>query len=507
MVNAFCRDPPPADMAAWEDRAALQGSLERIFRLMSAQRRERWTEWLRPPLEHAVAEGDHDLALTLLKAGASGAGCKAGCGGCTVLDAAAEIGNGKVVSALLEAGSLADIDTVSGPERLSPLHRAIAGGHTAAARALILAGADVSLLDSTSRGALHYAVQGRHGALAEDVMIAGADVNAANRDGETPLMIASAAGDSHSVRAILLRGGRVGAADRTGRRPLHAAVRGGHTAVVEALLKAGADPSARYGNNLKVSPLQLACSSRDAAVTTALLKHGADVKGSDGFGFTALHWAAYRGEPCVLDALIEAGADTEARSSQVWLAGHQDSHVGLTPLHIAAFFRRSSTPRMSVLLRRGADVNARDGHMQTPLHLVAASSPGRKSSVAAADFLLRRGADETIKDMYGRTPEDLAAESAPEDPTGRRLRRLLRGAPRDRTWRRRGMLILCRAHSEEARRGEKGGLAGKFSRQGKGAGSGASAAAPRHGPGEAGVVARVVGLDAEGLFRTIVEYL
>eukprot|EP00903_Cladosiphon_okamuranus_P006509 g6362.t1 len=504
-------------MSSWEDRAALQGSLGRIFNLMSKQKKEQWTEWLRPPLEHAVAEGDHDLVLTLLKAGASCAGCKVGRSGRTLLDAAAENGNVAVVSALLEAGSLTDINAVYGSERLSPLHRAIAGGHTAAARALILAGADVSLLDSTDRSTLHYAVQGRHGVLAEDVMIAGADVNAENREGETPLHIASAAGDNHSVRAILLRGGRVSATDRKGRRPLHAAVRGGHTAVVEALLKAGADPSARYGNNLKVSPLQLACSGRDATLTRILLRHGADVKGSDGFGFTALHWAAYRGEPCVIDALIEAGADTEARSSQVWLAGHQDSHVGLTPLHIAAFFRRSSTPRMAVLIQRGADVNARDGRGQTPLHLIAAAA-WRKNSVAALDFLLRWGADEKIKDAYGRTPEDLVVESASEGPAGRpqqgqspqrhqRLLALLTNAQRDRVWRRRGMLVLCRAHSEEALRRENGGLAGKFSRQGRGVGTGASAGRGAAGDHEIGVVARVVGLEAGGLFRTIVEYL
>ena len=470
-------------------------------------RTEQWTEWLQPPLEHAVAEGDHDLVLTLLKAGARGSGCKARGGGRTLLDAAAENGNSMVVSALLEAGSVADINVVSVADRMSPLHRAIAGGHTAAARALILAGADVSLLDSAKRSALHYAVQGRHGVLAEDVMIAGADVNAENRDGGTPLHIAAAAGDNHSVRSILLRGGRVGVADSAGRRPLHNAVKGGHTAVVEALLKAGADPSARYGNNLKVSPLQLACSSRDATMTRILLKHGADVKGSDGFGFTALHWAAYRGEPCVIDALIEAGASTEARSSQVWLAGHRDSHVGLTPLHIAAFFRRSSTPRMAALIRRGADINARDGHGQTPLHLIAAAA-GRKNSVAASDFLLRRGADETVADVYGRTPEDLVIENASEDPTGRRLRRLLTNAPADRMWRRRGMLVLCRAHAEEALlRGEKGVLAGKCLRQGKGVGTGASAGRGGGGGDEVGVVARVVGLEADGLFRTIVGYL
>lgn len=479
-----------------ERTTALGGTEEQLFKLVSRHATPaQWAEWLRAPLEHAVAEGNQHLASTLLRAGANGAAGWKGCDGRSLLDAAVQGGNSKTVSALLEAGSLGDVNAVTGSDRRSPLHRAIAGGHTAVARVLMLAGAGVSLLDSDNRSALHYALRGGHRVLAGDVMIAGADVNAKDSRGETPLHIAAAAGDGQSVCTLLRRGARVDVADGQGRCPLHAAVRAGHTVAAEALLKAGADPSARYGSSLKFSPLQLACSSREAAMTRALLKHGADVKGCDGFGFTALHWAAYRGKPCVIEALVGAGADLEARSSEVWLPGHRESHVGLTPLHIAAFFRRSNTPRMAVLLQRGANVNAADGHGRTPLHIVA-TAPATDSSAADVDFLLRRGADETAKDNFGRTPEEVIVNrSSSAGP----VKRLLRRAPADRAWRRRGPLVLSRVHAEREE-----GKSGKVLRQGMECAGGDASGGRELGRG---VLARVVGLEAEEVFRAIVGFV
>lgn len=40
------------------------------------------------------------------------------------------------MSALLEAGGLGDLNAVSGDDAMTPLHRALAGGHADAARVL-----------------------------------------------------------------------------------------------------------------------------------------------------------------------------------------------------------------------------------------------------------------------------------------------------------------------------------------------------------------------------------
>lgn len=98
-----------------------------------------------------------------------------------------------------------------------------------------------------------------------------------------------------------------------------------------------------------------------------LFEHGAHVDAVHPDGMTALHAAAYSstGKPDVIDVLIAAGADLEARTGEVgWFPLSKDT----TPLHIAAEYR---IPRvMAALLRQGANTSAKQDEGKTPLHLV-----------------------------------------------------------------------------------------------------------------------------------------
>lgn len=72
----------------------------------------------------------------------------------------------------------------------------------------------------------------------------------------------------------------------------------------------------------------------------------------------------------------------------------------------------------------------------------------------AADLLLRWGADETAVDRNGATPAAVIrrTDEAPEEhPTILRLVKWLEFADQDRTWRRRGLLVMCRAHPDRLR--------------------------------------------------------
>lgn len=68
-------------------------------------------------VEHAAAQGNLDLVTALLSAGGTGTPGLRGCRGRTLLDAAAEGGNEKVVSALLKAGSRPDLRVRSGSKK------------------------------------------------------------------------------------------------------------------------------------------------------------------------------------------------------------------------------------------------------------------------------------------------------------------------------------------------------------------------------------------------------
>jgi ankyrin repeat protein len=155
---------------------------------------------------------------------------------------------------------------------------------------------------------------------------------------------------------------------------LHAASGQGNLAMVELLLRLGADPNVQdAGGHTPLYCVANECrTSEGGIVVRALAKGGADVNANDGVKrCTALHMAARRGNVEVAEALLDCGAEIDARDS-----------LGETPL------RRSvncNNPQVaSLLLARGADVHSIGSKGLTPL-LAARSS-------AMKQVLLARGA-------------------------------------------------------------------------------------------------------------------
>lgn len=129
----------------------------------------------------------------------------------------------------------------------------------------------------------------------------------------------------------------------------------------------------------------------------AHLDEGADPKEQDQWGYTPLHFAAaFNDDPDIITALLDAGADIEAR----------DKEWGATPLHWAAW--SNNNPAIVIaLLDGGADLNVRDEADSTPLH--AAAEHSNNPEVIA--MLLDAGADVHARDM-GKLPRDYAKDNA-----------------------------------------------------------------------------------------------
>ena len=169
-----------------------------------------------------------------------------------------------------------------------------------------------------------------------DVLIdVGADVNASTHFGRTPLLNAADPGgiycgqdqfhlrmsvQARIIEALIGAGANVHvtlpAGDR--RTALHL-VSGSNFAAAAALIAAGADPSAQDG--IGGTPLHRAASRQylsydDAAELVRLLvSAGADPDSVNNDGWTALHFAVSRtGEPPIIEALLDAGADTTIRT-------------------------------------------------------------------------------------------------------------------------------------------------------------------------------------------------
>lgn len=122
------------------------------------------------------------------------------------------------------------------------LHLAAFFGHEAAARALVEAGADPSVISHSPMGVapLHSAAAGDHPRVARLLVEAGADVNARQRGGWTPLHSASANGDAELVRFLLHNGADPDARQDEGKSAADMAAEKGHAEIVEILAAASA---------------------------------------------------------------------------------------------------------------------------------------------------------------------------------------------------------------------------------------------------------------------------
>ena len=174
--------------------------------------------------------------------------------------------------------------------------------------------------------------------------------------------------------------------------PLHWAVSRDNSDAVRTLLEAGADvDGAKAG---APTPLSFA---KSAAVAQMLLSQNADLEfvGFAPFG-TPMHMAASGGKAFLIEMLIEAGADVEARGAN-----------GQTPLHSAAGGYSESRLAVEVLLRAGADVTASDDFGMTPLQ----SAARRNKNPEVLKLLLAAGAERNERTEDGRSLLHLAAES------------------------------------------------------------------------------------------------
>lgn len=114
-----------------------------------------------------------------------------------------------------------------------------------------------------------------------------------------------------------------------------------------------------------------------------LIAAGADVQQRTADGTTALHWAAYRQDLVLVEALLARGADPDSRND-----------YGATPLSVAA--EHADFAIMQALLAAGGDVESANSEGQTLLMAVA-----RTGNTATARLLLERGASVDASENWG----------------------------------------------------------------------------------------------------------
>ena len=138
------------------------------------------------------------------------------------------------------------------------------------------------------------------------------------------------------------------------------------------------------------APSPMPRGAADRRRVRTLLKQGADVSAALGDGMSALHWAAERGDLAMAEMLIYGGANVEA----VTRIGHY------TPLHLAA--KTGSGPVVRALLKAGANANAKS----TNSGVTAAAPRGRRRQRGRRHGASRQGRGREL--ARGRVGSDAA---------------------------------------------------------------------------------------------------
>ena len=269
------------------------------------------------------------------------------------------------LAALLRRGADADAPQADGA---TALHWAAHWNDLEAVDRLLAAGANVNAENALRATPLWVACAGRNTAVVERLLGAGADPNRALRSGETLLMRCASTGDPAAVRALLVHGADVDAGEPSrGQTPLMWAAANRRPAATRVLLEHGAavDLRTRTVRQLRGVGLQSTTSPAgatffDAGGFTALLfaaRHGdiesarllldagADLEGPAADGNSPLVLAAVSGNARLAEFLLERGADPHAAGA------------GYNALHAAVL--RADADLLQALLAAGADPDAR----------------------------------------------------------------------------------------------------------------------------------------------------
>lgn len=316
--------------------------------------------------------------------------------GQTALMWAAADGHLEVVDALLEAGADYRTPLESG---FTPLFFAARAGHADVVHRLLDAGLDVNeamqperfFHRSPERGmsALSLAIENGHFELAVQLLGAGADPND-SRTGFTPLH-----------RITWVRKPNTGE-DPDGDPPPRGSGRVTSAELVRELVAHGADVNARLGNDMSgggqlrlagATPFLMAAKTADAQLLRLLVELGADPLLPNADGSTPLMAAAGLGAKAPPE---DAGTEPEALESLEFLLplGGDVNAVdknGETAMHGAAY--KSFPKVVQWLADHGADIeiwNRENRHGWTPLRIAEGYRPGNfKPSFATVDALHR----------------------------------------------------------------------------------------------------------------------
>ncbi|MCP3924754.1 MAG: DUF1566 domain-containing protein [Desulfobacterales bacterium] len=340
----------------------------------------------------------------------------------------------------------------------SYLHKAIGIDAKILIESLVQKGADLNIMEIYGNTPLHRAVRLNKIELAKILIENKASMEIKNKNGNTPVLTASTRKNSSDmIKLLATMGANLKVKTKKGNSILHELIEKAEKSrykrkelrkLIELLIAKGADVNAK--NQAKQTPLMLADSKEYMDISDIFYKAGAknkktqlhlalikknyskarrlindaktDIHQKDLNGRTALHWAVIKNDSSSTYSLLKNGADPNSKDkagkTPIYYAVSKGRYYRLknlienggkvktkykkqSLLHIASDKKQSYVNKkvLDLLIKKGINVNSKNGAGLTPLHIVASGG-----STYIAEFLINKKAKLEIKDNIGWTP-------------------------------------------------------------------------------------------------------
>ena len=204
----------------------------------------------------------------------------------------------------------------------TPLSIALSRGYMQVAEYFLASGADALFKDREGATTLHMSCWRGKKDIFELLLKKGAPINARDKAGWTPLLLAAIIGNQEAVNVLLAHKADVNIKNQNGLFPLFQAAKDGKKEIARQLLAAGARAADSVGDTGMTS-LHMACALGYGDIAKALLEKGADANAKSKWGHTALGLASRYGHGNLAALLLARGAKPEGKSadpaSDEWL--------------------------------------------------------------------------------------------------------------------------------------------------------------------------------------------
>lgn len=295
---------------------------------------------------------------------------------------------------------------------LTPLHSACFNNSLNTVKLLIERGADLSSRDRDWLTPLHIcaATDARNCLLHLIKNVACLEI--ADQNGATALHYASANGFKMIAAALLSAGANAKLADKNGRTCLHYAVLQSDVQIVQLLLNHKVDVNVKDTSGL--TALHVACTTSNSQIVELLIRFGANINEADNYGNVPLHYVCMKNKniacfdftderKALCNLLLNNGADLQAKNNLL-----------LTPLHMIY----EDSPVLDAYIKQGLDLDCRDYLGRTPFHVACF-----KGHNYLIDELVRNSADIRARDKFNRTPLHYAVEYSQYTPVSYLIRK------------------------------------------------------------------------------------